>query len=154
MKIRKNLYIAGLCGPLVFGALSHGFLQASEPGGANDPLVTQSYVHQLVNQTLGALGQVGIGTAEAFIFQPIQLQAGQTLLAHEGTEIILRAGQAVAVVPGDVGIVNITSGVDVLNGAVIQTNHFLIIPREDGRGILALTTAYFMVKGGFSIITP
>jgi len=152
MKIRKGLYIAGLCAALVFGAVSHAFLQASEAGGAGDPLVTQSYVHQLVNQTLAALGQAGAGTTEPFIFQPVQIFAGQTLIGHEGTEIILRAGQGVAVVSGDAGIVNVTSGIDISHGLVIPTNHYLIVPRHDGRGILALTTVYLMVKGGYDII--
>jgi len=158
MKLRKGLYIAGLCGALVFGAVSHAFLQASEPGSPNDPLVTQSYVHQLVNQAVGAaLGQGGTGQGaqapQANVFEPIQVLAGQILIGHEGTEIILRAGSAIAVIPGEAGIVNATAGVDITNGAIIPTNHYLIVPRDDGRGILALTTAYFMVKGSFSIIT-
>jgi len=147
MKIRKSLYIVGLCGALLFGGLFVGAAQANEAGGAGDPLVTRSYVHQLLEEMLE-----GLAASESAGFSPVHVMMGHVLLGHEGTEVILRSGVAMANVPGADGLVDITAGEDLLHGAEILRNHMLIVPRQDGRGVWALSDAWFMVKGGFDIV--
>ena len=147
MKIRKIIYIAGLCTALVVGALVGGRTQglAAEPGGAADPLVTRSYVHQLVNSVV-------IGTHEPHIFTPVQVFAGHVITGHEGTEFILRSGLAFAYVPGENGIIDVTDGIDLMHNYPIALNNFLIVPRKDGRGIFAQSDIWLMAKGGFTIV--
>ncbi|MCL2353845.1 MAG: hypothetical protein FWC69_04360 [Defluviitaleaceae bacterium] len=138
---RKTIYTFATTTALALGT----FLIAnasSNPGGVEDPLVTRSYLYQLLGST-----------SQPFIFTPVQVFAGQTIIGGEGTEIILRSGQGQAHVPGPDGIVNITSGLDMQQGASITANHFLIIPRADGRGVFALTDAWFLVKGDYEIVT-
>ncbi len=121
----------------VFGA---GFFtghqgQASTPapGSYEDPLVSQSYMEQYV------------------ALMVVELAAGQTLEGSGGTEVIVRSGQACAVGNSQGGICDVTAGKDLANGARITTNHLLIVPRTDGRGIRAETKLWVMVRGPYSI---
>ncbi len=50
-----------------------------QPGSESDPVVTKSYVDSKTS------------------FSPISLTAGQKLIGGEGTEIILRSGEATAI---------------------------------------------------------
>jgi hypothetical protein len=154
MKIRRGLYVLGLCGALALGAAFFGPLVGFAAGGPDDPMVTQSYVHQAIERALaGVSGISGVVACEGAIFTPVQVFAGQVILGHEGTEMILRSGEALANVPGADGIVNATSGIDLFHGSMIPNNNYLIIPRADGRGIWALTDIWLIVKGDFDIIT-
>ena len=173
--MRKKLYIAGLglaflAGGLIFGQVGGNLLSAN-PGGAEDPLVSRSYVDmrfnelvQLINAQQFAAPQVNteailneiLADIERFFggdaaFSPVHVYAGQIILAGEGTEIILRSGTATAHVPGPDGIVNATAGQDIFQGAQIPANNLMIIPREDGRGIRATTNAWFIIRGDFRI---
>jgi len=89
--------------------------------------------------------------AEVVPFQILLIPAGSTFVAEEGVEFILRAGQATAVTGPD-GMVDITDGRDVVNGERIPTNHLLLVPRSDGRGFLANTDVWLMVKGRYQIV--
>ena len=150
-KSRKILYIAGLCGALTIGALASPFVMAnaSNAAGQQDPIVTQSYVHLAIHQALAGLE---VQTPQNIAFEPVLVPAGYAILGDYGTEIILRAGVAVAHVPAAEGLANITIGADLPHDYVIERNHLLIIPRADGRGIRALTDVWFLVKGDYHIV--
>lgn len=85
------------------------------------------------------------------LFTPVQLKSGQKIIGEEGTEVILRTGKAKAYSKVEDGLVNITTGVDLKNGQEVKFNHLVIIPREDGRGLLASADCWLMVKGEFQI---
>jgi hypothetical protein len=104
------------------------------PGAVDDPLVSRSYVHALVS------------------FSTVELSAGQRLIGGDGTEIILRSGEATAIDNGYNGVANLTAGMDMMTGNSIELNHLLLVPRADGRGILATTEAWVMVRGSYSIL--
>ena len=105
----------------------------SEPGSQVDPLVSKSYVDSRT------------------AFTPISLVAGQRLIGGEGCELILRSGQAVALGTEVNGISNLTLGMDLMTGAEVGTNHLLLVPRSDGRGIVATTDIWVMVKGEYVV---
>ena len=107
------------------------------PGSEGDPLVTKSYVDQKMS---------GVSA-----FAPLEILEGQSLIGREGTEIILRSGEAKAICGGENGVSDLTGGADLLNGAEIKRNHLLLIPRNDGRGIFATTDVWVMVKGGYDL---
>jgi hypothetical protein len=151
----------GLIAALVLGfALNGALIGSVNPGGPQDPLVTQSYVSQYVNKAVqqaladlsGSPGEPREDECEGQIFVPVMIFAGHVILGGEGMEIILRSGEAAAFVPGENGLINATVGADMMHGARIAANHYLIIPREDGRGIRAITDAWFLVKGDFEIV--
>lgn len=105
----------------------------SEPGGSGDPLVTQSYVDQYMQ------------------WKVADLKTGQVLTGRAGSELILRRGQAAVVDTTGNGIPDVTAGVDIHAGDVAPINHLLVIPREDGRGIKAMSPVVVMYRGGATI---
>ena len=147
--MKRRFYIAAIAVVLAAG-LAGGVLQGAGPGGADDPLVSRSYLDLRLIELRQSIGTGQPAQNATYI--PVFVPAGQILLAGEGAEIILRSGIATAHVPGPDGIVNVTSGVDMPAGAVVSANNLLIVPRADGRGILAVTDTWFIVKGQHSIV--
>lgn len=106
---------------------------ASEPGSETDPVVTKSYVDSKTS------------------YSPISLTTGQKLIGGEGCEIILRSGEATAIDNGANGISDLTAGMDLMTGSPVVTNHLLLVPRNDGRGITATTDIWVMVRGTYTV---
>lgn len=105
----------------------------TDPGSDADPVVSKSYVDQLIGLTV------------------VQIKADQTLIAEGGAEIILRAGKAVVVETTGNGLSDVTDGKDLRNGQDIPPNHLLIVSRSDGRGLKAATDGWVAVRGAFEI---
>ncbi len=109
------------------------FGDTSVPGSPEDPVVTKSYVDSKLSYAV------------------LRLQPGQRLIGGEGTEIIVRSGEVKAIDNGKDGVSDITGGQDLKSGAVCKTNHLLLIPRSDGRGVVASTEAYIMIRGTYKL---
>lgn len=105
----------------------------TEPGSAADPVVAKSYVDQFIQ------------------VQVVELQAGQSLIAEGGAELVLRSGKATAIDSPQGGLADLTGAVDLKAGADVPLNHLLLVPRTDGRGFKATTRAFAMVRGGYSV---
>jgi len=178
MNIKKVL-TAGL----VVSLFSLGFVMingdsqvlATQPGSADDPLISRSYLEErLANLNLGQAGQgisdellsflieditasvlrqvSGGSVASDFVYTPVNATNGQIIIGAEGTEIILRAGSAFAYSEVANGIVNATTGTELLGGEDIAINNLLIVPRSDGRGVLITSgDAWFIIRGEFTI---
>lgn len=90
-------------------------------------------------------------------FEVVYLTKGQSLMATDACEVILRSGAADAVSPFDEqGLADYTSGAELLNGAKLTVNHLNLISRgNDGRGLIVTSDdAYLMVRGGYTIVEP
>lgn len=111
--------------------------QPPEPGSPGDPLVTVSWVTQFVD------GKTALVVVE--------VPAGLRLIAEAGTELILRSGQATAIDSQLGGLANVTAGVDLRMGERVPANHLLIVPRGDGRGLLAVTDIIVLARGGHRV---
>ncbi|MBT2291644.1 hypothetical protein J7E73_21445 [Paenibacillus albidus] len=143
----------------------------SQPGTADDPVVTKSYVDQQIQKALQG-GTVTVPsttppvatTAPSASVPPVistpnesvivDVKPGQTLVASAGAEFIVRAGKAVIFSEDANGVADLTDGVDLANGATATSNHLLSFPRN-GRGIkvqegqtLGLVV---MVRGGYTL---
>jgi len=118
---------------LSFAAGRYVRAAAGAPGSEADPLVTQSYVDQYTQ------------------WRVVSLEAGQKLIAQGGTEIILRAGTAKAIASPSGGLADVTAGRDLGQGVAIASNHLLIVPRSDGRGVQAVSAVVLLVKGPFGV---
>lgn len=134
-----------------------GIAFATEAGGSEDPLVAKSYVDDKINQVIELINST-VGTTEkpttqitGGVFKPVLVEVGQTIYGKEGTELILRSGKGVGVVPGVEGIANLTKSTEVKNGTKVNKNELLIVPRDDGRGVKVTEKAWFLVKGGYEI---
>lgn len=112
------------------------------PGEENDPLVSKSYVDAQVASVKAATGTT---------FVVVRVDAGKKLMGEEGTEVIVRSGEATAIDNGQNGVSDLTAGVDLKTGQKAQLDHLLLIPRDDGRGIAAVSELYVMVRGGYTL---
>jgi len=117
---------------------------ADTPGSEGDPVVTKSYVDSQIAQLKGS-------GAASETYVVVDVKAGQKVLGKSGTEIILRSGEATAIDNGANGVSDITAGKDMMTGQSIGQNHLLLVPKDDGRGILAITDIFVMVRGAYSI---
>ena len=137
--------VAGLVIVISVFALTVAVAAAADtPGSESDPVVTKSYVDSQIAQIKG--GGVSSGTYKA-----VQLTTGQKMIGSEGAEIILRSGEATAIDNGANGVSDVTGAKDLMTGQSVTLNHLLLIPRSDGRGVQALTEAYVMVRGSYTI---
>ncbi len=123
---------------------------ASDPGSNEDPLVTLSYINDvLMPQVKSYVDSKAASSSGSF--EIVNLKAGQTVIANASTEMILRMGNAQIVATQKGGVADVTMGIDLQNGAVMPANHLLIVPLDDGRGAQMLSDGIIMIKGSYKI---
>ncbi|WP_054942277.1 hypothetical protein [Paenibacillus ihuae] len=155
----------------VLNITAEGASVGSQPGTADDPVVTKSYVDQQIQKALqgGTIStQAPTATAtpvataapssspapssnEVII---VDVKPGQTLIAGAGAEFIVRAGKAVIYSQDSNGVADLTDGTDLANGLAAPSNHLLSFPR-DGRGITVqegqTLGLVVMVRGSYTL---
>ena len=134
---------------------------ANDPGMETDPLISKSYIDQVLLPQIysyidkavqGVSGTGQSNSKENSTFEVVSLKAGQKLEAKKGCEMILRMGSGTIVASSRGGIADVTGGIDLAQGSQIPSNHLLIVPLDDGRGIIASTDMLIMVRGSYDII--
>ncbi len=137
MKTRKsrNLVVPVLVLGVLLGWFGKGFAAGDPalPGSEADPLVSKSYVDSKFKMVV------------------VEVPAGGQLLGSAGTEIIVRSGTATVIDTPQGGLSDVTEGRDLKKGEPAPANHLLIVPRDDGRGIKAVTPLFVMVRGAYSL---
>lgn len=136
-----------------------GLVVSSEPGGADDPVVTKSYILDIVipeikayiDERFGIAATEGATTSHANTFTVVNVPAGKTVTCEAGTELILRMGKGTVIATQKGGIADTTVGYDLANGVEMPANHLLIVPVADGRGFQAEADVIVMIKGGYII---
>lgn len=131
MKKRVTMVLAALL--TLFVAASY----ATNPGTQEDPLITKSYIESVVYP--------------ATKFQVVNVPANKSVIGAAGTEMILRQGTCSIIGTAKGGVSDVTMGYDLANGIVVQGNHLLIVPIDDGRGVWTATDCILMIKGGYEI---
>ncbi len=140
-KIRWGLTVLLVAG-LGIGAV---YAVGVNPGSQQDPVVTKSYVDNQISSLKNM--QQGATT-----YQVVQVQRGKMIIGSAGTEMVLRSGDAVIVDNTRVnGVSDLTAGITLLNGNNVISNHQLLIPRADGRGLKATTDTFILVRGAYEI---
>lgn len=141
------LAIGIISGSMIGNALSVGTSSVT-PGTVNDPVVTKSYVDEQIAKLTGE-GPTSGATAT---LEVVTVPVDRILMVNAGSEIVIRAGKAVAYSTDSNGISDVTAGVDIKNGVAVPANHEIWFPR-DGRGIQAATdatsTLTVLVKGSY-----
>ena len=123
---------------------------AADPGSNEDPLVTLSYINDvLMPQVKSYVDSKTTTSGDGF--KIVNLNAGQTVIAQASTEMILRMGSAQIVATAKGGVADVTHGIDLQNGAVMPANHLLIVPLDDGRGAQMLSDGIIMIKGSYTV---
>lgn len=159
----------------IFNITAQGASSVGQPGTADDPVVTKSYVDQQIQKALGGGGNTTTtpptnpttppttdkpsgGKDETTIVENtvsvVTLKPGEKLIAKAGTEFIIRSGKGVVYSEDTNGVADLTDGKDIANGQAVGNNHLLSFPR-DGRGIMVQDGNKYnlivMVRGGYSI---
>ncbi len=86
--------------------------------------------------------------------QVLHVYNGDVIYALGTSEIILRTGSAVVIGnANNEGLSDNTTGTNLAPGASLSKDHFVIIPRGDGRGIkITSGESYLMYRGSFSYV--
>lgn len=151
---KKKLIAYFVVGGMILVGSRIGMATNSQPGSEGDPLVTQGYVEKKIDQikyyvdTKIASMPSGGSTEK---LEVVSVPKGKKLVGFEGTTMILRSGSAVAVDSAAGGIANLTAGADMKKNEQIRANHQLLIPRNDGRGMEAVTDIIVLVRGRYTI---
>ncbi len=153
-KLVKSGIAVGLC-LVLFGSI----VVFSEPGGADDPVVTKSYIvdkvipeiKAYIDERFGIAAFEGAVTATADKFLVVNVSKGKSVICEAGTELILRMGKGTIVATEKGGLADVTAGYDLASGTAMPSNHQLIVPLADGRGFRADEDVIVMIKGAYTI---
>ena len=135
---------------------------AANPGSSDDPLISLSYLNDVVIPQLKGYVDAAVGNGTNGMSKPlgegvfnsyevVTVGAGKTIYGAKSCHMILRMGSASVVASQKGGVADVTSGADLLNGATVYPNHLLIVPVDDGRGIKMQTDGIVMVSGKFTV---
>ena len=135
---------------------------ANTPAGENDPLISKSYIDNVVMPQIyayidGAIAKIsnitpGTTKSQTESFEVVSVKAGEKIIADAGCEMILRQGKASIIATAKGGLANVTDGADLANGVSMPSNCLLIVPVSDGRGLSAETDLLVMIKGTYELV--
>ena len=148
MKISKK---AILIFSIICILMSSAIVLAS-PGDSSDPLVTLTYITEVLQQDVDARIERKVNEVQSSTFKLINVDAGDVIYGEMGTELMVRSGGATIIAgKNGGGIADLTSGSDLTGDTYVSLNHHLLIPRSDSRGLYFVTDSIIMVKGKYSL---
>ena len=138
---------------LAIGALVASAAVFASPGDNNDPLVSLSYItdklipdiHSYIDAKVASVQSTSNG------FKVVDVKKGQKVVCDAGCELILRMGTAKINASSSGGLSDVTSGLDIKQNGDMPSNHLLIVPLGDGRGVTMTSNGKIMIKGTYSI---
>ena len=173
---KKNIVVGAVLASLVAGL---ALTAAAAYDSSSDPLISLSYLRdvfkvELMNEVDEKLAGYtpssgnstettpaetepeapSNNTSASQTYEVIELTNGEALYAVNACEIILRSGSAVCTAPdAKQGIADMTDASEIYNGYSLTKNHLCLIPRGDGRGVVATSdSVYIMVRGDYTIV--
>ena len=148
MKISKK---AILIFSIICILMSSAIVLAS-PGDSSDPLVTLTYITDVLLPDVDARIERKVNEVQSSTFKLINVDAGDVIYGEMGTELMVRSGGATIIAgKNGGGIADLTSGSDLTGDTYVSLNHHLLIPRSDSRGLYFVTDSIIMVKGKYSL---
>lgn len=133
----KKIGIGILCVLLLVGTFWGGHYAGAAsktPAGAEDPLITLSYLEKRLSGAVGG-------------YERVQLNKGECMLGEEGTCVIVLGGSVVAA-EGD--LVDVTEGNLTKEDTSMFLYHSYIVP-ESGVGCEALSSCTLFISGAYVI---
>ena len=133
-----------------------GSVVFSEVGTDRDPLVTKTYVDKKIDEIKSYIDRKILNTNNnANEFVVVEVPKGISIILGGGSQAILRSGRSKSIsktINGtENGLADLTEGKDLKMNESITINHLLLTPRDDGRGISAVTDSIFLIKGDYEI---
>ena len=132
---------------------------AATAGGADDPLVTKSYldgpfmeqVQSLVDQAMDERKAELEEAAGQNVFKVVTLSQGQVLEGDVGCEVMLRIGTAKCGSLDSVGLIDTTDGTILTNGKALVTNHLYMITISTRTVTATSGTVKVLVRGPYTV---
>lgn len=123
----------------------------SAAAGDDDPVVTLSYIEKKFAGFKEYVdSKVSNGSNSSPKFEVVNVKAGtKVIFTEKSVEFILRSGQGSAIGSENGGLADLTEGYDLKSGKKVELNHLMLVPRNDGRGVLAETDIWIMIKGKY-----
>ena len=125
---------------------------AAGPGTENDPLVSLSYVNDVLMPQFKSYVDSQVQQKSGDSFNVVELKKGQKIIGIQGTEFILRMGKASIISTEKGGIADITAGVDLPMYSKMPANHLLVVPFTDWRGVSMETDGILLIKGTYTLV--
>lgn len=158
--MKKNIIILSSVIAIIAVLSCVFYVIAADPATESDPLITKSYVEQVVLPDI--YNYIDMKTQQSSSdsnssgfdsFKVVAVSPGKKVICDAGTELILRMGQATIIGSARGGLADVTAGADLASGAAVPSNHHLIVPLSDSRGIAINTPddALVMIKGSYKI---
>ena len=152
--LQTNLAVSGACNCPPGGAQPGGIFNQNVISCACPPISSISQWQCSSSAPGGSNLPPGSSAAdpEMVPFTPLQIAAGYRIIMAAGAEVILRSGAA-TIISGANGLVNVTTGVDLQNGASVPMNNLLLVPATDGRGLHFTSNSWVMIRGDFAFVS-
>lgn len=155
------------------------FSVSAEGGDKKDPLITLSYLTQVVTPQLEEMVDEQVeaneealneklndaiddyveqmeealaesaGESSSYTF--VTLTAGQTLAPEAGSELLLRSGSVNVSSGSSPVLIDATAGSNLEVGGGMRTNHLYVAPLE-GAAVVASVDSVLMVRGAYTIV--
>ncbi|MGN1001231.1 MAG: hypothetical protein ACI4PC_00545 [Oscillospiraceae bacterium] len=154
---KKRILIGVVIAVLVLGGI--GVYAASSYGSQSDPLITKSYLDQVLTPDMEARIQEEVdaalsayqGQTGGDAFTVVTLSQGQKITCGVGCEIMLRIGTAKAAGADYPVLVDTTTAESVSNGQALTANHLYMVTIK-GNGVTATaSTVKLLIKGEYTI---
>lgn len=154
---KKRIFVITLCAVLAL-ALGFSVFAATSYGSEDDPLITKSYLTQVLLPQLQEDFKEELDAAVADIekdgsgeFSVITLSKGQTVKCGVGCEIMLRIGSAEAYEESSPAMVNTTTAESIFKGYKLEVNNLYLVTIE-GNGFKATSdNTKVLIKGDYTI---
>lgn len=117
------------------------YMVYAQAGDDSDPIISLSYLKEIFAPQI----------KEELTFKVVTVESGKTVICGAGTEVIQRMGTSEVVATEKGGIADTTVGIDLSDKTATPSNHLLIVPLDDGRGLKTATQCIFMIKGKYEI---
>ena len=125
-----------------------------DPGSDKDPIITKSYLDVQLSKLKEYVDSKGSNTPQpqrGDIYEVVNLKKGQNIIFEGSSEVILRGGKASVIDSESGGLADLTTGTDLKMDYDVPSNHLLLIPKSDGRGMNSQSNCTLLVKGKYII---
>lgn len=128
--------------------IANSVFTTAQAGSALDPIITKSYFDKRIAEIVSERDQIGSNYLKFIV---LELKKGQIMLFGESAEFILRSGELSVYDYTTNGIADLSDGDTKFHDMKVSKNHHMLNPRNDGRGVVAITDCFIMVKGDYKI---
>jgi hypothetical protein len=173
--VNKRSFIISTGAVMMLCMLATGYAAiAAEYGSAEDPLITQSYIDEVltpktqrqieVQNALDArfltlasdedfmrkvAAQVGSAT-DVSGWQAVTVSSGETLKLSAGSQVVVRSGSAKCISSGGAGLTDLSAGAKLPGGDALAASS-LYYATTEGSGFRASTEVKALVVGSYTI---